>query len=143
MNIFARMTHSLSARLLVIFVLASFAYSYAVRNAVQVFNDTDWLRQIVGAHIALHTEYVLGDIGVPPNIERAMEIVAQIPIDIRIVGPDQDWGSDPDFPDLAGLNPDITLVPIAELMPFHHRTDAGLRVKRLKKLSSSGELVLI
>ena len=103
MNIFARMTHSLSARLLVIFVLASFAYSYAVRNAVQVFNDTDWLRQIVGAHIALHTEYVLGDIGVPPNIERAMEIVAQIPIDIRIVGPDQDWGSDPDFPDLEAL----------------------------------------
>jgi signal transduction histidine kinase len=103
MNIFARMARSLSAQLLVIFVLASFAYSYAVRNAVEVFNDTDWLRQIVGAHIALHTEYVLGDIGVPPNIERAMEIVAQIPIDIRIVGPDQDWVSDPDFPDLGAL----------------------------------------
>lgn len=103
MNIFTRMTHSLSARLLVIFVIASFVYSYAARNAVQVFNDTDWLRQIVGAHIALHTEYVLGDIGVPPNIERAMEIVAQIPVDIRIVGPDQDWSSDPDFPDLDAL----------------------------------------
>ena len=103
MNVFARMTHSLSAQRLVIFVLASFAYSYAVRYAVEVFNDTDWLRQIVGAHIALHTEYVLGDIGVPPNIERAMEIVAQIPIDIRIVGPDQDWGSDPNFPDLDAL----------------------------------------
>ena len=47
------------------------------------------------------------------------------------------------FPDLAGLNSEITLVPIAELVPFHSRTDAGLRVKRLKELSSSAELVLV
>ncbi len=103
MNIFARLTHSLSAQLLVIFVIASFAYSYGARHAVQVFADTDWLRQIVGAHIALHTEYVLGDIGSPPNISRAMEIVSQIPVDIRIVGPGQDWSSDPDFPDLDAV----------------------------------------
>ena len=45
-----------------------------------------------------------------------------------------------EFPDLAGLNSEITLVPIAELMPFH---DAGLRVKRLKEPSSSAELVLV
>ena len=48
-----------------------------------------------------------------------------------------------DFPDLAGLNPEVTLVPIAELVPFHRRTDAGLRVKRLKEPSSSAELVLV
>ena len=47
-----------------------------------------------------------------------------------------------EFPDLAGLNSEITLVPIADLVPFHSRTDAGLRVKRLKELSSSAELVL-
>ena len=45
-----------------------------------------------------------------------------------------------EFSDLAGLNSEITLVPIAELVPFH---DAGLRVKRLKKPSSSAELVLV
>ena len=48
-----------------------------------------------------------------------------------------------EFPDLAGLNSEITLVPIADLVPFHSRTDAGLRVKRLKELSSSAELVLV
>ena len=48
-----------------------------------------------------------------------------------------------EFPDLAGLNPEITLVPIADLVPFHSRIDAGLRVKRLKELSSSAELVLV
>ena len=51
--------------------------------------------------------------------------------------------TDTDFPDLAGLNSEITLVPIADLVPFHSRTDAGLRVKRLKELSSSAELVLV
>ena len=48
--------------------------------------------------------------------------------------------TDTECPDLAGLNSEITLVPIAELMPFH---DAGLRVKRLKEPSSSAELVLV
>ena len=48
-----------------------------------------------------------------------------------------------EFPDLTGLNSEITLVPIADLVPFHSRTDAGLRVKRLKELSSSAELVLV
>ncbi len=51
--------------------------------------------------------------------------------------------TDTEFPDLAGLNSEITLVPIADLVPFHSRTDAGLRVKRLKELSSSAELVLV
>ena len=49
--------------------------------------------------------------------------------------------TDTEFPDLAGLNSEITLVPIAKpIMPFH---DAGLRVKRLKEPSSSAELVLV
>ena len=52
-------------------------------------------------------------------------------------------GTHPDFPDLAGLKPETTFVPIAELVSFHHRADAGLRVKRLKEPSSSAELVLV
>ena len=48
-----------------------------------------------------------------------------------------------EFPDLTGLNSEITLVPIADLVHFHRRTDAGLRVKRLKEPSSSAELVLV
>ena len=62
------MAHSLSARLLVIFLTASLAYGYAARFAVEVFQDTDYLRRIVGAHISLHTDYVLEDIGNPPDI---------------------------------------------------------------------------
>ena len=45
-----------------------------------------------------------------------------------------------EFSDLTGLNSEIMLVSLAELVPFH---DAGLRVKRLKEPSSSAELVLV
>lgn len=89
--------HSLSARLLLIFFLGSMLYGYAARYAFTIFQDTDYLRQIIGAHIALHTDYILNDIGSPPDIARAEAIVAKVPVDIRIVGPDMDWSSSPDF----------------------------------------------
>jgi signal transduction histidine kinase len=88
---------SLSARLLVIFFIGSMVYGYAARYAFTVFTDTDYLRQIVGAHIALHSEYILKDIGSPPDISKAEAIVNKIPVDIRIVGPGMDWSSSPHF----------------------------------------------
>jgi len=96
-NLIYTVSHSLSARLLLIFFLGSMIYGYAARYAFTVFQDTDYLRQIVGAHIALHSEYILQDIGAPPDIARAEAIVKKIPVDIRLVGPDMDWSSTPDF----------------------------------------------
>jgi hypothetical protein len=92
-----RLGHSLTARLLIIFFVASMAYWQASLYAFNLFQDTDYLRRIAGAHTALHTEYILNDIGWPPDIERAQAIVDRIPVDIRIVGPDLDWSSTSDF----------------------------------------------
>ena len=61
MNIFARITRSLSARLLAIFMLAAVAYVFGARYVVQVFLDTDYLREDRGAHFALYADYVLQD----------------------------------------------------------------------------------
>ena len=95
-NSFSRLGHSLSARLLVIFVIATLIYGFAARYAFTLFRDTDYLRRIVGSHIVLHSEYILNDIGSPPNLERAQAIVEKIPVDLRIVGPGVDWSSSPD-----------------------------------------------
>ncbi len=103
MELVSTLTRSLSARLLLIFVLASMLYGYSARYAYSVFQDTDYLRQIVGAHIALHTEYILSDIGTPPDISKAEAIVNKIPVDIRIVGPDLDWSSTPHFYPLENI----------------------------------------
>jgi signal transduction histidine kinase len=89
--------HSMSARLLLIFFVASVAYGYAARYSFALFQDTDYLRRIVGAHTALHSEYILNDIGHPPDITRAQAIVDKIPVDIAIVGPSFYWSSSPDF----------------------------------------------
>ncbi len=96
-------TRSLSARLLGIFVLTSLVYVAASRFAAELVYDTDYLRQIVGAHIALHADYVLNDIGNPPSIERAQAIANRVPVDFRIIGPGVDWASDPRFPPLQAI----------------------------------------
>jgi len=92
-----RLAHSLTARLLMIFFVASMAYWQASVYAFSLFQDTDYLRRIAGAHTALHTEYILNDIGWPPNVERAQAIVDRIPVDIHIIGPDLEWSSTSDF----------------------------------------------
>ena len=95
----ARFTRSLSARLLAIFLLTSLVFAFAGRAAVDFVLDRDYLREIIGAHMALHTNYMLKDLGYPPNIERAQALVDSNPFDIRIDGPGIQWSSDPDFPD--------------------------------------------
>jgi signal transduction histidine kinase len=92
-----RLVHSLFARLVLIFLVASVAYGFAARHAYSLFQDFDYLRRIAGAHVVLHSEYILKDLGTPPSIERAEEIIGTLPVDIRIIGPDMDWSSTPDF----------------------------------------------
>lgn len=92
--------HSLSARLLAIFILTSIVYGVASRYAVDLVWRTGYLSEVVGAHMALHIDYVLNDIGLPPRLDRARAIVDKVPVDILIRGPDINWSSDPGFPPL-------------------------------------------
>ena len=73
-GVLKKIGHSLSARLVLIFFIAAMAYGYAGRYAFTLFQDTDYLRRIAGAHTALHTDYILQDIGSPPSVERAQAI---------------------------------------------------------------------
>lgn len=101
---FYRIAHSLSARLLGIFLVTAVLYGLSARFAVELVLDRDYLREMVGSHIALHTTYFLRDLGLPPSTERAAVIAANNPMDIRIVGPGVDWASDPEFPDLEHVH---------------------------------------
>ena len=46
-----------------------------------------------------HLRYLVDDIGVPPDLEKAEEITTQIPVRIAVRGPDMTWSSDPGFMD--------------------------------------------
>ncbi|MDG1462756.1 MAG: HAMP domain-containing sensor histidine kinase [Gammaproteobacteria bacterium] len=131
MNRLTRITHSLSARLVLVFIVASISYWYALGFALQTVQDSDYLRRIAGAHISLHAEYVLEDIGTPPSVLRAEDITSRIPVDIRLNGPSITWTSDPLFPEVV----DIPFGPLSILeLSDASLTDVEDWVKQLEKV---------
>ena len=96
-------SRSLSARLLGIFILTALVYAFVGRFVYLLVLDQDYLREVIGAHISLHADYVLNDIGSPPDIERAKAITQRVPVDIRISGPGIEWSSVPTFPEIEQI----------------------------------------
>lgn len=99
-----RLARSLSFRLLVIFLLLGGLFVYGTFVAIRWFYNSDDIRGLISGHLSLHVQYVREDIGSPPRIDRAVAITERVPVDIRILGPDIDWASDPGFPRLSELN---------------------------------------
>lgn len=99
-----RLARSLSFRLLLIFIVLGGLFVFGTFKAIQRFYNSDQIRGLISGHLSLHVNYVREDIGVPPRIDRAIEITKKVPVDIRILGPDFDWASDPAFPRLEQLN---------------------------------------
>ncbi len=95
---------SLSIRLLAIFLVLGGLFVLGTTKAIQRFYNSDDIRGLISGHLSLHVHYVREDIGVPPDIERAIAITQSVPVDIRILGPDIDWASDESFPLLSDLD---------------------------------------
>ena len=98
-----RLSRSLSFRLVAIFLLLGGLFVLGTMKAIQRFYNSDEIRGLISGHLSLHVNYVREDIGVPPDIDRAVAITEKVPVDIRILGPDIDWASDPAFPGLEQL----------------------------------------
>jgi signal transduction histidine kinase len=99
-----RLSRSLSFRLLAIFIVLGSLFVFGTFKAIQRFYNSDQIRGLISGHLSLHVSYVREDIGVPPRIDRAIAITEKVPVDIRILGPDIDWASDPEFPTLDQLD---------------------------------------
>jgi signal transduction histidine kinase len=98
------LSRSLSFRLLLIFIVLGGLFVFGTFKAIQRFYNSDQIRGLISGHLSLHVSYVREDIGVPPRIDRAIAITEKVPVDIRILGPDIDWSSDPAFPRLDQLD---------------------------------------
>ena len=98
-----RIGHSLSLRLLGIFLLSGALFAYASIIGLRWVYETDELRELVSGHLSLHINYVKQDIGSPPKIENAIAITKKVPVDIRIIGRDLNWASAPAFPEMEDL----------------------------------------
>ncbi|MBT5862350.1 MAG: HAMP domain-containing histidine kinase [Gammaproteobacteria bacterium] len=86
-----------------IFIVLGGLFVFGTSKAIQRFYNSDEIRGLISGHLSLHVSYVREDIGVPPRIDRAIVITEKVPVDIRILGPDIDWASDPAFPRLEQL----------------------------------------
>jgi signal transduction histidine kinase len=95
--------HSLSLRLLAIFLLLAALFAWGVVAGIRWAYSADDLRSVISGHLSLHIDYVRQDIGSPPRLDRALAISRRVPVDIHISGPGVRWASDVAFPDPSTL----------------------------------------
>jgi signal transduction histidine kinase len=98
-----RFWHSLSLRLLAIFLLLAALFAWGVIAGIRWAYAEDDLRSVISDHLSLHIDYVRSDIGTPPRLDRALAITRRVPVDMHISGPGLSWSSDPAFPDPSTL----------------------------------------
>lgn len=138
---------SLSIRLFAIFLLLGALFVYGTMKAIQRFYNSDDIRGLISGHLSLHVHYVREDIGVPPNIDRAVAITESVPVDIRILGPDVDWASDENFPALAELefapSPKFSDEPDAWVDELHGVEFAVLGHHRFLKMQQAGYQIVV
>ena len=103
MQLLNKIRHSLSLRLLLLFVVAGivlgivfqFMLGYAISSHI-IEKGTPHLKQ--------YFSYIQSDLGSPPSIERAKKLVAKLPIDIQISNGKASWSSSTDTPELDDLH---------------------------------------
>ncbi len=85
---------SLVFRLLFYFVISMvvvaliLAFNFSSRIKPHLKND-------LLPNLARYIEYVVDDIGSPPNLEKAKSLAFELPFELRIEGPSIDWSSQP------------------------------------------------
>jgi len=89
---FNRVRYSLSARLLLLFVIATIVLVTILILAFGAAFQRQY-RDAIRPHIEQYLDYVLQDIGNPPDQARAAALAARLPVDIYLQGPSEVWAS--------------------------------------------------
>lgn len=87
-----RLRHSLKARLVALFLLLALAMTGAFLFGMQKGFSIGW-RDAARPLLSDYVDRVAADIGTPPSIERAQELVRRLPLTVRISGPAVNWRS--------------------------------------------------
>ena len=103
MHILNKIRHSLSLRLLLLFVAAGIILGI-VFQIILGYAITSHVIEKGKPHLKQYFSYIQRDLGSPPSIERAKYLVATLPIDIQITNDKASWSSDTDIPELDKLH---------------------------------------
>lgn len=90
--IFSRITHSLSAKLLVLFIIAGMILILLVVGILGK-GFSRHFRQSIQPFMIHYVQLLEEELGNPPKLEHARRITRNIPIDIHVYGPDQNWST--------------------------------------------------
>ncbi|MFQ5560974.1 MAG: sensor histidine kinase [Nitrospinota bacterium] len=88
---------SLFASLILIFSLTAFAFLVLFSLSFKHLRG-EKLNTLTLPFINQYVEYIIADIGIPPNKKKAEEITKKVKLRIRIVGPTTTWASHPEAP---------------------------------------------
>lgn len=90
--LFKRKRHSLSARLVILFVFMAILFLVFVGGSLRfVFQHN--FKESIRPHLFQYMEYFQKDIGFPPDFDRAKEIVNKLPVEIHLFNREKQWSS--------------------------------------------------
>lgn len=102
-TLFKKVRHSLSIRLLLMFMVAGVVIILLFQTMLG-FVISRHIATEVAPHAHQYLSYVQKDIGSPPNIEHAKALAKKLPIEIMITGPNGDWASSLNRPKMDHLH---------------------------------------
>jgi signal transduction histidine kinase len=88
--------HSLYVRLLFIYGLTFILIALAVFAGFRLMHQHD-IPRVFHDNVQIYADYLIKDIGTPPNIDRAFEIQKKTGLEMAISGPGINWVSSDDF----------------------------------------------
>jgi signal transduction histidine kinase len=96
----AKFRHSLRWRLVAMFLVLALAMTGTFLFGMQKAMTLGW-RAAARPLVADYVDRVVADLGTPPSVEKAQELVARLPLSLHIEGPVVHWDSHPDRPSAA------------------------------------------
>ena len=120
---------SLIFRLLFYFLLAILALAIIVAASFAQRLKPHFQHEIL-PNVERYIEYLIDDIGYPPDLGIASQLAENLPIELRIVGPNVDWTSSPMIRSIEYYELERAPPPYDDVFIGHHRRDEILLVQR-------------
>ncbi len=120
---------SLVFRLLFYFLLSMLAIAL-ILAASFAYRFQPHFRSDILPNVERYIEYIIADIGSPPDLEIAANLAASLPFEIRVEGPAVNWSSTPRLGPVSGYRLRPAPPPYEGVYIGHHRRDEFLLVER-------------
>lgn len=91
-QLLTRLKRSITARLLVVFLITSALLSATLMVIIAHAFTSQW-RFNARPHLEQYLDFIRAEIGDPPNIEKAKELAERLPVEIYIIGPDDTFST--------------------------------------------------